>query len=67
MSKNNEKTNEDPKSVVEPISPADSAISPEARALLEHAIAMHPQKSFSEFLRSIPNVGLDEDFERHRD
>lgn len=39
----------------------------EHRKILEFALLKPKQKSFSEALKSIPNVGLDSDFERKQD
>lgn len=39
----------------------------EHRLLLESALLMPTKKSFAEALKSIPNVGRDEDFERQDD
>lgn len=44
-----------------------SSISPEHRAILEAALASRKSPSFNEILASIPDVGLDADFERNRD
>ena len=41
------------------------SVSPEARAVLEAALAEHPKRPFFEVLDSMPNVGLDSDFDRH--
>lgn len=41
-------------------------VSPEARAILEAALAERQSPSFNEVLASMPNVGLDSDFERNR-
>lgn len=39
----------------------------EHREILRQSLMSKPKKkSFVEFLRSMPNVGLDEDFERHQ-
>ncbi|WP_420237892.1 hypothetical protein ACOBR2_20255 [Telmatobacter bradus] len=48
------------------LSIVSSEISPEARALLEAALAQKNGRTFNEVLASIPNVGEDADFERHR-
>jgi plasmid stability protein len=39
----------------------------EHRALLEESLLRPKRKSFAEVLRSMPNVGQDEDFERLED
>ncbi|HEC17529.1 MAG TPA: DNA-binding protein [Sedimenticola sp.] len=39
----------------------------EHRALLEESLLRPKRKSFAEVLRSMPNVGEDEDFERVED
>jgi hypothetical protein len=41
-------------------------VSPEHRAILEAGLAQVSSKSFNELLASMPNVGLDSDFERNR-
>ena len=41
-------------------------VSPAHRATLEDALADHGTPSFNEVLASIPDVGLDSDFERNR-
>lgn len=43
-----------------------SAVSGEHRAILENALAGRQTPSFNEILASIPDVGLDSDFERNR-
>ena len=42
-------------------------VSPAARAVLEAALSEVPIRPFNEVLASMPNVGLDSDFERNRD
>jgi hypothetical protein len=44
-----------------------SGVSPQARAILEAALAHRPNRSLFEILASMPNVGEDSDFARHRD
>jgi hypothetical protein len=44
-----------------------SGVSPEARAILEAALEHRPELSLFEVLASMPNVGEDSDFARHRD
>ncbi len=39
----------------------------EHRAILAEVLLKPPRKSFIEALASIPNVGIDADFERHND
>lgn len=39
----------------------------EHRAILKNALSRPKGRSFNEVLASIPNVGLDSDFERNRD
>lgn len=39
----------------------------EHRAILEQVLARPPRKSLAQVLASMPNVGLDEDFERVED
>ena len=41
-------------------------VSPAARAVLEAALAETPKQPLFELLASMPNVGEDSDFERHR-
>lgn len=41
-----------------------SGISPDHRAILEAALTKRQNPPFNEILASIPNVGLDSDFER---
>lgn len=41
-------------------------VSPEHRAILEAALARVFSRSFNEALSSMPNVGLDSDFDRDR-
>jgi hypothetical protein len=50
-----------------PISLVSSEISPEARAVLEAALAQTSEEEFRALLSSMPNVGVDEDFARHHD
>jgi hypothetical protein len=40
-------------------------VSPEARVVLEAALAEQPEPSLFAVLAAMPNVGLDSDFERH--
>ena len=42
-------------------------VSPEHRAILEAALAERRTPPLNEVLASMPNVGLDSDFERNRD
>jgi antitoxin FitA len=42
------------------------SVAAEHRAILKAALARPRKRSFSEVLASIPNVGLDSDFERNR-
>jgi plasmid stability protein len=39
----------------------------EHRAILQETLARPKKRSFNEFLASMPNVGEDADFDRHRD
>ena len=39
----------------------------EHRAILQEMLARPKKRSFNEILASMPNVGEDADFERHRD
>lgn len=41
------------------------SVSPDARAVLEAALAERPKRPLFEVLASMPNVGLDSDFDRH--
>jgi hypothetical protein len=41
------------------------SVSPEARAVLEAALAERPKVSLNEALAAMPDVGLDSDFDRH--
>jgi hypothetical protein len=43
-----------------------AGVSPEHRAVLEAALAQQPERSLYEVLASMPNVGEDSDFARHR-
>lgn len=43
-----------------------SGVSSEHRAILEAALTGRQSPSFNEILASIPDVGLDSDFERNR-
>jgi plasmid stability protein len=42
------------------------SVAAEHRAILQAALAQPRKRSFNEALASIPNVGLDSDFERNR-
>jgi plasmid stability protein len=42
------------------------SVAAEHRAILKAALAKPRKRSFNEVLASIPNVGLDSDFERNR-
>jgi plasmid stability protein len=42
------------------------SVAAEHRAILRAALAKPRKRSFNEVLASIPNVGLDSDFERNR-
>ena len=42
-------------------------VSPAARAVLEAALSQVSSREFNRALASMPNVGLDSDFERNRD
>jgi len=42
------------------------SVAAEHRAILKAAVAKPQRRSFAEVLASIPNVGLDSDFERNR-
>jgi plasmid stability protein len=42
------------------------SVAAEYRAILKAAVAKPQRRSFAEVLASIPNVGLDSDFERNR-
>jgi len=42
-------------------------VSPAARAVLEAALSQVSSREFNRALASIPDVGLDSDFERNRD
>lgn len=44
-----------------------AGVSQEARAILEAALAHHPERPLFAVLASMPNVGEDSDFARHRD
>jgi plasmid stability protein len=42
------------------------SVAAEHRAILQAALAQPRKRSFNEVLASMPNVGLDSDFERNR-
>ena len=54
------------KSLKEKASRNGLSVAAEHRAILKAALSRPRKRSFNEVLASIPNVGLDSDFERNR-